>query len=649
MHQQHGLFGAIIIEPAGSTYHDVKTGEPIKSGTQAIIKAPGMPDFREFVLAVHDFALLFDKDGNPLNPPNVPGSPDDPGVMGVNYKCEPLMFRKGDPAYVFSSYVHGDPVTPLLETYAGDPVRIRLFDGAHEEQHSFIMSGLRWHTDPANLLSPLACQQTIGISEAFNLHLDTNYKPGDYLYYFGGEDDLWLGLWGIFRAHEKAVPHLAQLDDRPALSAQSMQLPIKTGRIPEKAKLPDLPEGMVVRKVEISAIQKDIVYNKYGDHDPNGLLFVYTDQADEVISGKLEPEPLIIRANAGDLIEVTLTNRFTRPPVQTFHPGVPVNAVFPPSSRVSIQPGLVLYDPKNSGGVTVGFNPDQTAGPGESVTIRWYADRELGTCMLFDMADIMNHRGHGLWGALIIEPKGAVYLDSETYLPLPGDVNAQSAVIKTDKTVFREFVLFMQDGIGLYDKDGNLIPDAIETAHGGGHSDDEEDGVDFEDQGQKGFNYRSERFDNRFEKNSDPLYVFSSKVHGDPSTPVFEAYTGEDITIRLLMPADKPRNHGFVLHGHKWQSQPDNPLSGTVWSQGAISVGGAYNIQFLANSYEGDYLYRSGSFRWSVEQGMWGIVRIKNIPLESPVVTIIKIIVIIMLAIVILWLLKRTLIRILKK
>ena len=29
-----------------------------------------------------------------------------------------------DPAYIFSSYVWGDPETPVLEAYAGDPVRI---------------------------------------------------------------------------------------------------------------------------------------------------------------------------------------------------------------------------------------------------------------------------------------------------------------------------------------------------------------------------------------------------------------------------------------------------------------------------------------------------------------------------------------------
>ena len=47
--------------------------------------------------------MLFDKDGKPLNPPPFPGSPDDPGLLGVNYKNEPMQFRLGpdcDPAYV---------------------------------------------------------------------------------------------------------------------------------------------------------------------------------------------------------------------------------------------------------------------------------------------------------------------------------------------------------------------------------------------------------------------------------------------------------------------------------------------------------------------------------------------------------------------
>lgn len=82
--------------------------------------------------------------------------------------------------------------------------------------------------------------------------------------------------------------------------------------------------------------------------------------------------------------------------------------------------------------------------------------------------------------------------------------------------------------------------------------------------------------------------------------------------LRLLMPADKPRNIGFVLHGHTWKAQQDDPLSNTISAQVAISVGGYYNIELDggASLTPGDYQYRSGSPRWDVESGMWGIFRV---------------------------------------
>ena len=71
-----------------------------------------------------------------------------------------------------------------------------LLDGAHEEQHVFNITGLPWKKEITDVFSPLVQSQTIGISEAFNLHIDEPYAAGDYLYYSGGIDDLWLGLWG---------------------------------------------------------------------------------------------------------------------------------------------------------------------------------------------------------------------------------------------------------------------------------------------------------------------------------------------------------------------------------------------------------------------------------------------------------------------
>lgn len=205
-HQLHGVFGALLVEEAGATFHHIRTGQELKSGTQAVIRRRDGTSFREFTLFVHDFAFLFDQNGKPLNPPEVPGSHDDPGVMGINYRCEPMRERlkcHEDPAYLFSSLIHGDPSTPILETYPGDELMIHLLDGAHEEQHSFNLTGMSWKKEVTDPHSPTVASQTLGISEAFNLRITKNYAPGDYLYYFGGIDDAWLGLWGILRVYSR--------------------------------------------------------------------------------------------------------------------------------------------------------------------------------------------------------------------------------------------------------------------------------------------------------------------------------------------------------------------------------------------------------------------------------------------------------------
>lgn len=344
-HQQHGVFGALIIEEAGATFHDVRWGNELKSGTKAVIKRKNGTSFREFALFVHDFALLFDKEGKALNPPEVKGSHDDPGVMGINYSCTPMRERlkcKEDPAYIFSSMVHGDPDTPILETYPGDEMVIRLLDGAHEEQHAFNLTGLSWKKEITNASSPVVASQTLGISEAFNIKIDKPYQAGDYLYYFGGIDDAWLGLWGIIRAHAHRNKKLKPLCK-----------PYENSIIP----LPPCPSPKSkVRKYEIAAVQCKIDYNGHGDHDPDGLIFVPLEDVSLVGTKHYQPKPLILRANAGDWIEITLHNMFKADkPIEYFdYPKVPLDMKHKPSMRVSINPQYLHYDPICDSGINVG-------------------------------------------------------------------------------------------------------------------------------------------------------------------------------------------------------------------------------------------------------------------------------------------------------
>lgn len=596
MHQQHGLFGALIVEPAGSVFLDPKTGEKLNSGTKAVIRTADGKSFREFALFLHDFALLFDKDGEPLNPPEHPGSADDPGVMGINYRCEPMRERlkiKNDPAHIFSSFIYGDPDTPVLETYPSDPIRIRLLDGAHEEQHVLNITSMPWRKEIANVKSPLVQSQTIGISEAFNIQINEPYAAGDYLYYSGGIDDLWLGLWGIIRAY--AVPHERLLP----LCGMRPVAPVKTP-----------PHGAVIRKFEIAAIQSDIVYNRFGDHDPEGLLFVPMKQAHDGMCGKKDPVPLVLRANAGDWIEVTLHNLFDPKKPIEYHdyPSVPLDFPHEPGNRVSLSPQFLKYDPVCYSGINVGYNAaEQTVAPGECIKYLWHADREYGTVLLNSFGDLRNHRYHGLFGAIIIELTGALYYNG--IRQTDENYNENAVITAPGAETFREFVLFAHNGIRLLDKNGELIKTTEQDLTGDetGH-----EAPDHEDTGEKGYNYRSERFFNRLKRIPAISKIFDSKAHGDPSTPLLKSYVGERVVIRYLMPADKPRNISFLLHGHNWRAQPDDPLSRVIPVRGAVSVGNVFDIEPEPTKCKGDYLYRSGSLRWDVESGMWGIFRVMN-------------------------------------
>lgn len=597
VHQQHGLFGALIIEEAGASFHNPQNGKELRSGTRAVIRRKDGTSFREFALFVHDFAFLFDRKRNPLNPPEVPGSHDDPGVMGINYRAEPMRERlrkKEDPAYLFSSFVHGDPATPIFETYPGDELMIRLIDGAHEEQHAFNIAGMSWKKEPADLKSPLAASQTIGVSEAFNLNVTEKYGAGDYLYYFGGIDDAWLGLWGIIRVHRRYRKHL-----KPLCKGKDRIHP-----------LPPCPsKDAVIRRYEVAAIQKKLIYNRYGDHDPGGLVFVPLEDAEKVLSRKCTPKPLILRANTGDWIEVTLHNAWdVNSPIPYFsYPRVPLDKEYTPSMRVSLNPQFLQYDPVRDSGINVGYNEmEQTVGVGESKRYLWHADQEYGACIIQSFGDMRNHRYHGLFGAVIVEPPGA-----EWYRNFTGkkDSFAEQAVITAPgEENFREFVLFIQNGIRLLDAEGNIIQTAAE---------DNGEPVDAEDTGEKGYNYKSERFANRLARDPRTWKVFSSKVHGDPATPIWKAYPGDRVVFRVMMPADKPRNTSFAIHDHLWKEQRQDPFSRIVPLQGGISIGNRFDIELLDGAKcPGDYLYRSGSFAWDVESGMWGIFRVVKLTIR---------------------------------
>jgi hypothetical protein len=188
----------------------------------------------------------------------------------------------------------------------------------------------------------------------------------------------------------------------------------------------------------------------------------------------------------------------------------------------------------------------------------------------------------------------------------------------------REFVIDFQDGLNLYDASGKQIEDAAPGDVPGAP-------VDPEDQGEVGVNYRSEPFLNRVTdgKSSDPADVFSSAVHGDPSTPVFRAYPKDPTMVRILNSSDLPRVHTFGLTGHSWKYEQNDPESNVINGQGGLNTGRAFNAGICAGSNTplfatnatpscaaapdgnaGDYLYNDRNFFHMLGGGIWGIIRV---------------------------------------
>lgn len=112
----------------------------------------------------------------------------------------------------------GDPATPILAAEEGDPIQVRLIQGAQEAQHIFTMNGVKWHRLPDSPNSGFINAQPIGISEHFEFDIKVpNYNMpfADYMYFGSSVDQLWDGMWGVMRSFRhklKSTVKTAQVD-----------------------------------------------------------------------------------------------------------------------------------------------------------------------------------------------------------------------------------------------------------------------------------------------------------------------------------------------------------------------------------------------------------------------------------------------------
>ena len=651
--------------------------------------------YREFLLEFSDFQSAY-WEGKPVNAPECPDhlsppcpeavSAADPGTMVVNYRNEPLALRvwepgttsqasgqAGDLSFAYSSQITRalsslntqptiydpltegvlprDPFTPLLPVYADDPVQIRVLVGGHEEEHNFNVHGIKWLYEPDDPNSGFRSSQMMGISEHHEFVVPrvpgtANRKATDYLYKPGSSvDGQWNGLWGILRVYNDSTDS-GGLDELPTnrLSVQPTQDALSKfqGVCPSNAPVRSYD---IVAVSAVSALPGGtLVYNSRSGyrgplHDPTAILYVRSSDLDS--NDRLQPwapiEPLILRANAGDCIEVELRNALTTPVYD-----LPGDSKLPklvpqfnanhlePSENVSLHAQLVYHDVADADGHNVGINPVQSVSPGRSRKFQWYAGDivfdpntrdwvpvpiEFGAIPL-SSSDPIKHSNKGLVGALIIEPQGSSWtVDPGTY--------ASATVSSPGQEEFREFVLVYQNDVNLRFKDGEFVPN-LHVANNPAES------------GQNAFNYRTEPvwFRLGFPPDQDPqdtidrtdldIAFANSTVGGDPETPLFTAKVGAPTRFRVVHPGGHGQNHTFSVHGHTWQELPftaastrlgDNPLSEEKGFRDGLGPTGHWNM-LLENGagglfgVPGDYMYRD-LVPWYFASGLWGILRVE--------------------------------------
>jgi hypothetical protein len=605
-------------------------------------------------------------DPNKIGPDGKPGSQAD-GLAGdlafalqsrADRKVRSFGTRLGNTPYpaLTADIRNGDPFTPMLRAYAGDLIRIKSQAGGDEAEHNFTLNGLKWlQSGSAHGRSPNSGwrnSQQRGISEQFTFaapvvpFVGSNPALVDYAYSTSaGNDGWWSGVWGILRAYNtprndlfrlpttvtplriqnpnqfngvcpRTAPQrnydiTAVLANRALANALGVTIP-GNGSPTDNVGAPlDPAGGTLVYNPRATALDN----GKSGPlHDPTAIMYVRT--ADLGPDGKLLPgkpvEPLVLRANAGDCVNVTLRNRLPgdengngffddNPDLAGYNQLLPVvprdknspqgvtwfgNNLVRPSSHVGLHPQLVAIDVGRDDGMVVGQNTPglEVVAPGGQKTYRWYVGdvmpvrsgnqfRLVATPIEFGganviPADIIKQGQKGLVGALVVGPQNASIAETDRtwdHQQTDQTVQRDTRASATINQEIRDFAVVVQQGMSLRYDDGTAVE----------HVGAQEEPIGASS---KAINYGTEPMWFRFGLRPDALFgntagglgavenpevAYSNALTGgDPATPVFTATAGAPVRMHVLYPtgnsADDLHDRGVVfhLHGHLWQRAP---------------------------------------------------------------------------------------------
>ena len=542
------------------------------------------------------------------------------------------------------------------------------------------------------------------------------------------QDGWWSGAWGVIRAYNEdrtdlvrlqndyvledainvtnrgAFAGFCPLDDQAAKSYDITAVLANEvlGNALGATIVPSDPSATMHVGGPLDANGGTLVYNARGGagqsrraqfdgplHDPTGIMYVHTKDLEP--QNPLDPrcvlgskgvvpyncpaqlkagvpiEPLVLRAAAGDCVDVTLRNRLpdevpdlagyntlmqmvirdhndSDGGVTTFN-----NNLIRPSSYVGIHPQMVEFDSSRDNGILVGTNPEagQLVAPGGSKTFRWFmghfeangtsvtaAPVEFGGSNL-QPADVIKQGQKGLVGALVVEPENATWTTD-------AGSRAAATINPNSLNSFRDFAVVFQKGLNLRHGDARPVP----NIPGEGSAVPE----DSHDAGQAAINYGTEPAWYRFRlPASSPFGTGTGELGavtgahrlyanglagGYPETPVFTALRSRPFRMRVLEPTGVGRGTTFNLHGHVWQRDPylegtvpsqtigNNPLGFYLGGQESVTPAAHFDVVLPSaggkNGILGDYLFRDhGSF--GNTNGLWGILKVStSLPPADP-------------------------------
>ena len=622
----HGGFGTMIVEPVGSTYHNPKTGAPIRSGPLADIRTAepvgyGVNgSFRELLVQLNDSVPHTINIVTAGNPPGQPVEvaleagktisfpiPDHikmtpmPFLNGgthttggsLNFRAEPISGRlkaNPDPSKLFSSAVHGDPYTPMVRAYLGDTVVFRLLQTMTNESMVWTLSGHTYLTEryagDANRKNSIH----VGIAERYDLVVPQAGGPrlqaGDYIHFNGRSSKFSEGAWGILRVLDKDVADLQKL---PAGYSGRNEIPKAPAVCPADAPVKsfnvsaiDFP-SMKLNPKAPDAIEVDFE-RTIQMVNPDAKIYVLDEDVATVASG-LQPMPLTLRANVGDCLKVKLSNKMKQ-------------------GRASFSALGLAFDPKDSLGANVGNNPgEQTVAPGESRVYTYYADPFIGetASLVWDWGNVMTNPRNGLYGGIVIGPKGATYRDPKTGADI-STKNSWVADVIVNRTIqgyenrqnYRDVALFFQDEDNIIGT--SFMPYVQNTA------------------GLTAVNYRSEPYKFREASGCSLGKVFQPCSVDKPdsiATPLIEAHAGDPVRIHVFG-ASNEQNGMFSVEKHEWPIEPfmrgADQISVVEFSASESldafipAAGGSFRLP-------GDYVWSNQRLPYA-QSGQWGLLKV---------------------------------------